>query len=71
VFFSQSCVRQVQQIGDGTVCWLIQVNSDIPLFDWQGHPFVPTCLRSSAAHSDSQEWRRECGGTGLAGAQRS
>ena len=40
----------------------------IPLFDRNDHPFAPTCLRQSAARSGSQGCRRECGGTGGAGA---
>ncbi len=52
-----SCVRQVQQIGHGDGDWFTQVNNNIPLFDRQDHPFVPTCLRQSAARSGSQGCR--------------
>ncbi len=38
-----ACVKfskLVMETGD----WFIQVNNNIPLFDRQDHPFVPTCL---------------------------
>jgi hypothetical protein len=43
----KSGVRQVQQIGRGErEAGSFQINSDIPLFDRQHHPFAPTCLRA-------------------------
>jgi hypothetical protein len=65
-----SCVRQVQQIDHGN--GLVEFRS-------KHHPCVrsktaipssrPAC-RQSTAHSGSQGCRRDCGGTGGAGAQR-
>jgi hypothetical protein len=67
----ESCVRQVQQIGHGDRVLLISGQEQ--------HPFVrsKTTIPSSrpafwqsTARSGSQAGRRDCGGTGAAGAQR-
>jgi hypothetical protein len=66
-----SCVRQVQQLVMVTGRWLDSGQEQ--------HPFVRSKLtipssrpadRQSTARSGSQGCRRECGGTGGAGAQR-
>src|SRR5205814_5314377 len=68
-----SCVRQVQQIGHGKSkrAWLTSAQEHIPLFDRTTTiPSSRPAVRQSAARSGSQGCRRECGGTGGAGAQR-
>jgi hypothetical protein len=68
---AESCVRQVQQLVMVTGRWLDSGQEQ--------HPFVRSKLtipssrpadRQSTARSGSQGCRRECGGTGGAGAQR-
>jgi hypothetical protein len=68
---AMSCVRQVQQIGHGDGDSFTQVNNNIPLFDRQDHPFVPTCLSGRAPRAAAvKDAARERGGTGAAGAKR-
>jgi hypothetical protein len=53
-----------------TGCCSFQVKSNIPLFDQNDHPFVPTCrLAKRRAQRQSRMPRESCG-TGVAGAQR-
>jgi hypothetical protein len=66
-----SCVRQVQQIGHGKRARLSSVQEHIPLFDrTRTIPSSRPAVWQSAARSGSQGCRRDCGGTGGAGAQR-
>jgi hypothetical protein len=65
------CVRQVQQIGHGKRARLNSDQGDIPLFDRNRTiPSSRPAVWQSAARSGSQGCRRDCGGTGGAGAQR-
>src|SRR5690348_13355141 len=65
------CVRQVQQIGHGRRARLNSNQEHIPLFDRNATiPSSRPAVWQSAARSGSQGWRRDCGGTGAAGAQR-